>query len=307
MNTTEIARNIQGAMQPLMGPAATGQLLVLATGSDAPLPKGAKAVPVVGDALLEQGMVFVRANPASPDGAWTVTAAGTLVAVEALHGGSTANLPAGTDYRWDPPLAGIEATSAAEAPGITGGSFHTTLGALRQARMYRELARVGAETFFRAQLSEFPGVALAWESTTPLDGALAAAPGPRTARVGRGRFLSRDTWILWIVTSRLDSTAARSQEADELRDLVIDTLLDARCVRGVLPVSQSPGATLLDARVFAVFPTSYVDVVRFGTVRTRQRIDTATYNPWLRTRIRQQTEEQAGDKLDLPDYTVPME
>lgn len=304
MSTTDIARAITGALQPLMGAAATGQLFVHSTGATGTVSAGAVAVPILGGALFEEGAVFVKKNSATADGSWPVVLAGTLINVEALQGGLVANQVGGTIYRWDPPLTGIEATSASNGAGLTGGAL---TGSLRQVRSYKELARADAQTFFRAQLAEFPGVALAWESTAPLDGALAAAPAPRTARVGRGRMLFRDTWILWVVTSRLDSDTARTQEGDILRDAILETLLDTRCARNVLQLSQTPGVTILDARVASVTPTSYVDMIRFGTTRTLEHTDAAVYNDWLKTRIRQQTATQGvNPAIDIPDYTIPM-
>lgn len=306
MNTSDIARGILAALQPLMGLTAEGSLNVQATGVDVPLPAGSVALPVVDGAILDDGAVYATKNPATADGSWTVTAAGVTVPVEALHGGTPANLPLGTQYRWDPPVAGVEPLSASSV-AVTGGSFSGALGGILAARHYKDLGeQADASAFFRAQLAHFPGVVLSWAGSTPLDGANAARPGPRSSRVGRGKVLYRHSWLLWIVTSRLDSSSQRTREGDILRDDIMEVLTEARCVRGVFQVSNSPGLEILEARPFAVTPTSYVDLLRLGTTNTLRRRDAATYNDWLTTRIRQQTAAQEGEKINLPDITVPM-
>lgn len=307
MGTSEIARGLVAALQPLTGPAAKGQLLVRATGADVQLEPGRLAIPFPRGSLREDAAVFVRRNPATQDGAWTVTAAGTPVDVEAVLGGPVGNQPAGTEYRWDPALEGMEAVSSSSAPGVQGGAFHEAFATLRQVRRYKQLDRATAGKFFAAQVAQYPAACIAWESTTPLDGPMAAAPAPRAARVGSGRFLFRHTWLLWIITSRLDSDLARTREGDVLRDDLLSLLLDSRSARDkAFRLSVEPGIQILEARVFQVTPTSYVDLIRFATTAALQHCSSATYNDWLTTRLRLQTAEQAGSKLDVPDITIPM-
>jgi hypothetical protein len=307
MNTFNVARGILAAIQPVMGPAATGALLVRSTSATGTLPAGSVALPVVDGALTEEGAVFAQKNPATADGSWAVTSAGVAVTVEALLGGTPANLPPiGTEYRWDPPVTGVESTSESSS-AVTGGSFSGAFGGLLAAKHYKDLGgQIDAGTFFRAQLAQFPGVVLSWSGSTPLDGANAARPGPRSSRTGRGKILYRHEWLLWVVTSRLDSASSRTREGDVIRDDLMEMLTESRCVRGVFQVSNSPGLEILDARPFAVTPTSYVDLLRLGTTNTLVRRNTATYTDWLNTRLRQQTDEQDDEKLDLPDVTIPM-
>lgn len=304
MSSVYFARAITGALQPLTGPAAAGQLLVHSTGATGTVKAGAGAFPIVDGSLCEEGQVFVTENPATEDGAWPVTSSGTLVPVEALSGGPAGNTAAGTVYRWGPPLEGIEATSESSA-GLSGGSFLTGPAVLRSLRSYKQIAAADVQTFFRAQLHDYPGALLAWESTAPFGGAMGSSPGPRTARLGQDAVAYRHTWLLYLVTSRLDSEQARRTEGDTLRDLVIDQLHQRQTARG-LYLSNSPGVEILEARVMAVTPSSYVDVIRFSTNVVLKRKVLETFNDWLRTRLRIQTEEQAGQVVDLPDITIPM-
>lgn len=306
MSTVDNARAIQAALQPLMGTPATGQVTVHSTGATGTVPFGSTAIPVVTGDLREEATAFVPKNPASGDGSWPVVLAGTAVPIESLHGGPVGNVAAGVAYRWDPPLPGIEATSVSVG-AVAGGVASTAFAALKQIRVYKSLTQANFEQFLRAQLSQYPGAILAWESTTPLDGPMAATPSPRQARVGRGKFLFRHTWLLWLVTSRLDTEAMRRREGDALRDDIIEILFDCMQARG-LRVSNEPGAEILSASPFAATPTSYVDLIRFGCTVTVQHRSAAQFNDWLRTRLRQQTDPQAPSSppINLPDLTIPM-
>jgi hypothetical protein len=304
--TVQNARAIEAALQPLMGTAASGSLTVRSTGLNGTVPYGSALIPILRGGLEEEATAFVPKNPATASGAWPIVQAGTTVPVVAVQGGAVGNTPPGTQYRWNEPLEGIESVSVSAA-GLAGGAASTAYAALKQLRHYKALTQNLLEDFLRASLGQFPAGLLAWDSTQPLDGPMAARPAPRAARAGRGKVLFRHTWILFLVSSRLDSEAERRREGDTLRDDVIETLLDTTSARG-LRVSTDPGAEILDARIHAVTPTSYVDLVRFATTVTVQhRPQGATYNNWLRTRLRQQTAAQGiYPPIHLPDVTIPM-
>ena len=281
-------------------------MLVHSLGATGTVPFGSMAIPVIRGGLLEEATAFVSKNPATADGSWPVTQAGTPVAVESLEGGTVGNTPAGTQYRWDEPLAGIEDVS--DSPGgVVGGVESQAFGALKQLVLYKKLDQVSFEQFLRAQLSQYPGAILAWESSMPLDGPMAATPGSRTARMGTGKFLFKHTWMLWVVTARLDTEGMRRREGDTLRDDILETLFDCASARG-LRVAVEPGIEIISANVFGVTPTSYVDLIRFATpVALKHRPQGSTYNDWLRTRLRQTTAAQgASPPIALPDVTDPM-
>lgn len=305
MSTVQNGRAIEAALAPLMGPCASGQLLVRSTGATGKVPYGAALIPIKRGGLEEEATAFVTKNPATEDGSWPVVQGGTAVPLAALQGGPVGNTEPGTEYRWDEPLDGIEDVSVSQG-GLAGGAESGGYAALRQLRNYKALSQNMLEDLLRASVGLFPAGVLAWESSQPIDGPMAARPGARSARMGRGKFLFRHTWLLYLVTSRLDSEGERRREGDTLRDDVIETIFDTTSARG-LRVSTDPGAEILDARLFTVTPTSYVDVVRFATTSVVQhRSQGADYGPWLRTRLRQQLPEQAGSKIDLPDITIPI-
>lgn len=304
-STVAIARAICAALQPFTGPAAAGKLLVRSTGPTGTLEGGACAIPITNGAIDETAVVFVKKNPAVENGDWPVTSAGVLVDVECVNGGPVGNRAGATQYRWHPSQDGIELVSVADGAGLAGGSLLTGLGTIRQVRQYKQLDRATVETFFRAQLTDYPAVALAWESTQPLGGAMGSSPGPRTARAGADVVLSRHVWMLWIVTSRLDSEPERRVESDTIRDDVIERLHQRKVARE-LRLSMAPGAEILGASAFSTTPTSYVDLIRIATSFAMKFQHDEEYNDWLRTRLRVQTTEQSGSRIDLPDTTIPM-
>ncbi len=305
LNTVDLARAICAAIQPLTGPAAAGKLLVHSTGPTGTVQAGAMAVPVRAGSLEEAGVVFVQKKAGVADGSWAVTSSGVLVDVQAINGGPIGNGDPGGPYRWAPTLTGIEATSAADGSGVTGGSF-LAVAPLRQVRQYKQLTKADLVEFFQAQLSDFPAVAIAWEGLQPLGGSMGSSPGPRTARAGTDVVLYRNTWLLFVVTSRLDTEIERRTEGDALRDAIVQRLHQRIAARG-LRVSMAPGAEVLDARVFKVTPTSFVDVIRIGTSIALQFQHEEAFNDWLRTRIVEETAVGAdGLRINIVDTKVPM-
>ncbi len=291
-----------------MGTFASGQVRVRSTGETGLLPGGSFGVPVDRGAFNEDGSVFVPNNPAREDHAWPVTSEGTLVPVLAMLGGPVGNSPAGQTYRWFPAVEGIEEVSVAETE-ISGGVQSTAFNALRQVNAFKNLGSAAAkDDFFRAQLGEFPAVSLAWENTTPLDGPMVAAPGPRAARRGSRGMAMRHGWILYLVTTRYDNEAIRRMEGEAVRDEVQLVLAGRRGTRS-LRISEDPGISLKDSTVLQVTETSYIDVIRFETRFTMvERINEDVGAPWLTTRIVRpvppETETQTEKRI--PDVTVSM-
>jgi hypothetical protein len=320
-STISNARAIEAALQRLQGPPAAGKLLVkpepLPDGSPGPdvvLPVGACALPLDGNGIEPRAAVYVRPNPANPaedsgDRTWTVTAAGTLVDVEAVQGGDHTNRAGGTSYQWDPPLVGVESVSVTDASGIAGGSFSGAFAGLRQFAHLRTIDFDPGQGLFESQTFDYPAAVLAWAGISPLDGPLAAAPGPRTARTRSGAMLYRQSWFLYLATSRLDRSGLRSEEAATLLDDVLGVIVWACRIRDrSFIVSGEPGAQIQNARPFRVLPTVYVDAVTIETSFVLERNpEPRAYHDWLRTRLRQQV--PPGGQLpliDLPNAIVPM-
>lgn len=316
IGTVDNSRAIEAALARLQGPSAAGQLLVHSTAATGEMPWGCFAIPTVANAAIDAATIFVKPNPATLDakgngGNWPILQAGTLVDVESVQGGERPNLPAGTVYRWDEPVAGIELTSSSPA-GMSGGAFGESEpgfgGTLRFVGQYKQLTKPDTEALFRAQTFDFPAGVLSWESSSPSDGPMQSSPAPRTTRVGSLKMIWRHVWTLCLITSRLDTEGERRREGERLRDDVLECLADCKSARG-LWVSMSPGIEMLEARVLAISPTSYVDVVRFAThIVVRHRPAPAIYHPWETTRITvSKATTPPAPAINLGDVTADMD
>lgn len=307
MTALGIARSVVSILQTLQGDYSSGQLLVRSTGATGTLPAYSHAIPVVDGALAEDSIVRVEKNTATSDGSWPVVDSGTLVSVTSLQGGSHVNLAAGVECRWDPEISGIEEASEVAPGGLAGGTRLASVGALRQVRVYFELTQEVARDLFRAEVGEFPAAVLAWDSETPAEGSVSAVFGSSPGRQGRNKRAFKAQWNLFLISSRLDQASQRKREGWTLRDDVLELLTDRTAWRGCT-VSLPQGIEIIEARVFHVSPTSYVDVVRFTTSYTLKTRDERTWNDWLRTRLVQRFDEPdpgAGD-IDVPDILVDM-
>lgn len=308
-STVGQGRALLGLLQVLMGPFATGTLTVRSTGATGTVPKHSHGIPLDGGELFDDALLVVQPNPATPDGSWAVTSAGTPVTVAAVLGGTKGNLASATQVRWDPPLAGIKAVSVT-AGALAGGSYFTSqpgTPTLRQARLYKEVPRDVLDALFAGQMGEdTPAAVLAWESAGPADGTGIAAMGSTPSRVGSGKRLWKNNWVLFLVTSRLEGQGPRRRESDDFRDLALELLTDRTAWRGI-PISSPQGLQIVEASVFRVLPTVYVDSIRFASTITLERRDERTFNDWTKTRIRvEQPEQPPGQPLYVPNVTDPM-
>jgi hypothetical protein len=284
MSTTYGYRALQAILQDFQGAFGVGPATVRASASGAPvtLEHGAFAIPIVDEGAREELTVKVDPNPATADGSWSVTRAGASVTFSTLQGGQRCNLPAGTRLKFDPPVTGLESMAVVGTGGIVGGAPATTNPSLLQVRCYKDLgARTTAADFFRAQLGEYPAVAICWASTDPGDGTSTASLGVSTARAGNGRRLFVHEFSLYLVGTRLDGSNERRRELDYLRDCLLELLTDRVSWRDLVL-----NCKVLDARATGMTPDSYIDTIRVTIDYALQRSERRTFNPWRKTRLR---------------------
>jgi len=114
--------NLYG-VQRLSAAAASGA--VLATGTNG--------------SVIPAGRVLQSSTGAqyTVDSDATISAGSAVVAVTAADGGAAGNLDAGASLSFASPVAGVVATVAVQAPGLTGGSDQETIEALRVRVMDR--------------------------------------------------------------------------------------------------------------------------------------------------------------------------
>jgi hypothetical protein len=283
MSSLPNSRAITALLQPLMGTPGGGTVTAKALTGTVDLPPFGVLLPIVNGGIMEEAGVFVQKNPATENGNWSVTTAGTPIQVASLLGGPIVNR-ANLQYRWDPPMAGLDPLALGT---VSGGMAADGFGALKQVRQYRNMSPADLKELFAAQISNCPAAALAWEATQPLDGPIPSVQ-MGTARMAKGKKRYRHMWTLFLITTRADNDARRRVEGDRLRDTVVELITEQQEARG-LPVSDS-FLEINEARYLTSSPTAFVDIVRFSTTFAMTRIDPRTFGPWLTTRFLAQTE-----------------
>jgi len=304
-----LANRLAGLVGGEMGNYATGTATVKSTAAEGTVPGGTYAYPIIDGSLDPDLLVVVARNADTTDGSWPVTSSGTSVGIEAVLGGTGGNLPAGTELRWHPVLDGIEELSRVAAPGLTGGTFSEAYGALRCFRQHKDFdSKEAAEALFFARVPTTPAAVLSWEATIPGGGSTVASVGMNPSRGGRGKQVYNHTWQLFLCTSRFDSEDLRRREGQALLDNLLEQLTDRSAWRG-FGISGPQGIQVLEARLQAITPESYVDLIRFTTSFTLVRRDARTFNPWLKTHLRLHKpadEALEPTELDLVDSEIDM-
>src|SRR5690606_36886117 len=129
------------------------------------------------------------------------------------------------EYRWYPPLSGIEEVAVLQGD-MTPGADHeeTERGVLRQVRSYVGMTTKEKNELFQAQLGIYPAAVLAWTGMRPIDGPNFASPGPRSARLSADSILYRHLWVIFVIVYRHDSEVQRSMEGQSAVTLVTNAL-----------------------------------------------------------------------------------
>lgn len=300
MSTAYLSRALQLVLQPLQGGYSTGTMRV-STEAEATLRAGTMLCPVVNGAEMDAACIKVEPNPAVADGSWPIPITGADVTVTSLQGGAHVNLTAGTPLNFDEAPDGVTAVLATD---MTGGTRLTTFGALRQVRLYKDLGnQIDAQSFFQAQVNDYPAAVLTWAATTPGDGSVSPSLGADGTRVGRGKRIYAHEWTLFVISSRLDSKDRRKREGDVLRDNLLEMLTDREAFRGV-QLSTPSGIKVIDARLASTTKTAYVDVIRFVTWFVLKKTDTRTFNDWITSSVTVQP--IVGDRRPVDDARFSM-
>lgn len=278
-STTRTARAILEVLKPLTGSPATGTATVTASGADVVVPAGCFLAPVKktrgGSSKIDRDNL-VRTRTAT-----TVTGSGVAVDVITMLGGARQNLPAGTVLRFDPPLEGVEDTAPVVAT-MTGGADATGVGAVKHVVETEQIetATAALDLFNARASSGSPCIVLSWDSTGG------------TRKVGRGTLVQPERWTLFVIVSRVDSSASRRSEGREIMDAVEGYLLDRASVAG--HVFSSPPTSILGRVRTAITKSSYVYAVQIETFAHPKRIETRgetspdgemTWADWRRTKL----------------------
>lgn len=273
-----------------------------------PLIQGLGSAQIDPNQLYKVGFNSATAGPHKTGGAWTIPTGGSGLAVTIVSaiGGLRQNLPTGTTLRFDPAVAGLEPTVLVESPGLAGGLDPTAPGGLLSAAFYENLGPSQYQDIFAAGLSRFPALLLTWLGSDPAEPAVAGLAQGST-RVARGRRIFRETLVGSVIGSNVESDARRRAEGLETMAWLTDLWSDRMRNDDGEALSMAGGGVEVTSRRRQIKdPRYYIYDLALAANIVVTRSDSRTFNDWTKTRIVEQTETQAGQKLKIPDITEPM-
>lgn len=284
-------RALMTALGPLAGIRATGNVIAEATSDPVELPPFTYGVPIIdGAAVYARMLRTLPSNPLyeEPEGT-IITTAGIPVAVRAVCGGPSGNLPEGTPIIWQPLPGGIVPRGVVGPGGITGGLATPGPGRCARVVAFDTLPLADATgRIWEARGEGFPAVLIRRMGSTP-EGGRSIATSQRA-----------HTFRIVIVSAHYENNDERQGEAELLLDEIESTLEGLEDVDGEIcsgpPVSIGPEVAALN-----VAPSAHVfslDVmVHYSLKREDVRLgDGVSWQPWQTTRIR--TAEPATETQD---------
>lgn len=292
-------RAILTALGPLAGDRATGSVVATATGADIVLPPFTYGVPIIGGKACYARMVrTLSTTPISvePVGT-TVTSAGTSVAVRAVCGGVSGNLPAGTPIVWQPNVDGIAQHGAVAAGGIAGGVDANGPGRCARVVALDNLPQGEAtKTIWQAQGTGFPAIVLSYTGDRTV--ALRSVSSAQVEHLFR----------LYVITANYLDVDERQIAAKLLIAGVRDILEGLADVEG--DIFSGPPCEVGAVNPLAFSPSSHVfaiDVVAQDVPkRTDVRLtDGVSWQPWATTRTKiAEPEAPPLPEVDITDVTT---
>jgi hypothetical protein len=288
----QLARAVIGQLSPLSGTRGTGRVLVANdTADEIVLEKNMYLLPNVG-ALgeLADDLVFkTRPNPDTlaehgVGGAWTIPANDSLeVAVWSNLGGARHNLPAGTVFRWDPPLTGLGPTVTL-VDAITDAANKPDSPRLDALVYYEELDSAKIAKDLAAARIKTPGAFLIWEQSTPAEGRTAGT-NQGSSRVDTERRFFAESFRIFIVVS--DQAGDRQRRSSGLRLLqgVTRLLSDQQTTTDFEQLTGLGSLEITSRARFQRGERHYVYQLAFRLHRVIKRLDTRSFIPWLQTHI----------------------
>lgn len=290
LNSIEmLARAIFAHLHPMTGTRASGTATVSApAGPDVVLPKNTYLLPIISGEANDHKLYKVA--PSTGDsGSWLIPGAGELsVDVVSNIGGGQQNLPAGSRFRFDPPLPGLNQDVVLDAP-ITNGTnvrsalFGATAGQealLKRMVFWQEMqsAEAGHE-FFTAQSGDFPALLMIWTRSVPLQGRTTGGNQGNT-RAGRGQRIFREGFECYIGAGSLSAATVRRNEAMSAMQAATRLLSDSQLNVDGEALSTVAGIEIT-SRAFAVADQQhYIYQFGFEANATYERVERRTFGPW---------------------------
>ncbi len=221
----QLGRALFAQLSPLTGARATGIITLI---SDAlslfELPANTYLVPVVGGQLREDLLYKVAPNPATANtgGSWVIDSGGNSIPIISNVGGARHNLPAGTVFRFSPPVPNI--TSAVLPFDLAAGSDAGAL--VRRVAFFEDLDSSNpSKDIFAAKLGDYPALMLVWQDSEPAEGTTAGLRQGANRGARKVRFM-RERFVLYVITGRLEGDGSRRQDGLVVMQAVTQLLTD---------------------------------------------------------------------------------
>lgn len=301
-----LARAILGQLAPLTGDRGTGTVTVTnPSGAPVELDPNMFLLPVVHGELADDLVFKVDRNPATTlphgtGGAWTIPPGGSApVAIKSNLGGARHNLPAGTVFRFDPLLEGLDET-ATLVGAITDAADRAGL-CLRRAVYYEELDAAAIERDIAGgRLAQLPGVMLVWQQSLPAEGRTAGTNQGST-RLADGIRVFTENYRLFVVSASLASDSRRRGEGLRILQATTRLLTDQQVTTDGEQLTSMGSLEILNRSRFVRGEKHYVYAMTLRCNRVVSRTDTRSFVPWLRTSL-----EQALPGRQAPEPTTPL-
>jgi hypothetical protein len=246
MSILETMRLVQACCQPITGERATGAIVLKsATAGNVAVPRGRYLFPMVNGKVDHSRAFKTMASNAQGD-PWSVTPAGTAVAIHSNIGGARHNLPAGTRFVIDQPLRpDLVAQPILQTPTVGGDDPVGDLALFNFVSFDYFGSQPSLELFQSAIGGRFPAAIMFWEESEPSDGQTTSAVTRPTHR-GAGNASYSELFEILVVSSRADSEHERRAQALRILDELTALLIDRQAVDGV--GMSSPGGIHIRGR-----------------------------------------------------------
>lgn len=288
----QLARAVIGQLSPLSGTRGTGRVLVLNdTPDEVVVAKNMYLLPNVGTlGELADDLVFkTKPNPDTlgehgVGGDWIIPANDSLeIDVWSNLGGARHNLPAGTVFRWDPPLSDLGPTVTL-VDAITDGANKPDAPRLDALIYYEDLDSAKIAKDLAAGRLRTPGGFLCWDGSTPAEGRTAGTNQGSTRADTERRFFAENYHVFIAVS---DQTSDRERRGSGLRLLqgVTRLLSDQSTTTDYEQLTGLGSLEITGRSRFSRGERHYVYQLAFRLNRVIKRLDTRTFIPWLQTHI----------------------
>jgi hypothetical protein len=283
-----LARALQAQLHPLTGGRATGTALVTRTGGPITLPPNTYAIPVnaTSDTPSENKTLITKVafNPATVEahnqgGDWIVGATPTQVAFVANAGGLRFNsIKTGYKLRFDPPVPGLEPTATVDADWSGGVD-----GIVKAAAIYEDVD--DPRSIFDTGVGVFPAIVIAWNGSEVADGRTTGVSQGRT-RANRNTRSYYEDFSIFVVVADAGGANQRRKQGQRITEAVRNCITDhSMNDDGESLVAWGTGVEVMQVAKAAQSPQVWVYVVRARLSTTVTRVDTRTWQPWLKSKV----------------------